>query len=1342
MAGKKGSYSDIVIYDSRRRYYYMWAQKNRPLLDDEVRNMGVSLLDQVRRSVQRIYGDVAAPYSEYSGFSSTTEAFKVKESTSPSKNFTVTGGTSINHPAALYANGFYIFITGDIDYRDQMYTSPNIDLNTESDKYKTITPIPSLTTPVTDRTDIVYVHLHFEEVSAATGTDTDVYIDSGLKNPIVGNETANRLRAVIDIRVREGWTSTIDKDIFIDNEFLGSISPNDTNPVNDEYKIPIAVIYRKAFQDTIADDDIVDLLSLYNKRVFSLEEVAHRMRHGGYTQADVDELGLTGFQPQFPDAKIDEGAFATGLNEGLGTEAFNSNSVTPRVLDNDGKFIMDGLMIGHDTGLIALETGPEGLEDGELIAQKASVRSLYAGHGLSGIPGAREYKDVINAVGRGETGVAIMSITNYDGETGSQTATIAAKDDDQILNFFHMDYRGRVGLNTFEPGWEQPDPMWNTDRYNDGLFGETGVNVLMDVNGSVRVRDHAFIDKDVYVGGNAYGKTWQVPGELSEMDPALFGFTGLPHRFAGFTGHAGLALFKRGVAVVGETGTEAYGYTGAVGGQYECYDMYGRRMFTIGDLGEEFDRVVKTLYGTGVRRAFQSDYSFLYLPSGYGEVKAGDVVTYSLILETGEVVDGSLTLTQTGMDGVEEIKADILANPDFANGYSRTFNYEFHEPSPPNPPGTVTIKSGTAEGVQIIEDPYGAVLGFDNHGRITLKDMPESPVEVEIREISSFTVKRGIQPTLSIPFTFFHWYGSTQYGGDLANVKFAKLDLGEGADAWLFNGDVFFNGNGLQNRVTFSPNVIFRDDVFMYGTLYADSLLFNFANVGNLVVRNTLKALGYLEVTEGLALGENSLSSLSAAQGDDPELLLYNKGNARHKGMVLEGEDLDVNRLGSLFFKGKYNNGRQYVHFGGDINGTNVPFGIHLIDRINPIDGDNAFNDLVLDYSDGNGNYGNLNLIITGNVRTNRGLIARNLAVGNVTSINSTYAFDCQGRARINDILEVKGIEFIGAEAPETVTEITTPQNVVVVDNNSEETQNKDFILRNKDFTITERVYLNNNNNLGTTPNQTDPGDYYDFIKGFTGPPQANWAHDSLTYTESEFDALVESGDPGATQNEIVVQELTTESEKRYSFDRVIVATLGTLNIEWSGYKYDPDNLTTDVIQSYYFESPYFRNRNGGTVINWMPGETRFGDDNLLVRVTCDLVDTNTSAPTIFNLDAPLGVYVPINSWFQYAPNADSSTGYRSFVVFNPYENALQNLNITNFIKRTDLCGQFSNQSWKMAMYPRLIRQTRVPFDPEVQSNQDRMYQGQWNIDVVLFPPAIGRCANMVGKLYISFMQS
>ena len=248
-----------------------------------------------------------------------------------------------------------------------------------TDPQYTETPIPDLNAPAPgpDRVDMVYIDLHFSEASAVQGSDSSEYTDVNLKNPIIGTETANRARAVFDIRVWENWRFSeldgtprspteianlrLDENIFTSNDFLGSIETEmstDPNPINKHYRIPIALLYGPGGQHEIFDSNILNLLDLYNKRILNLSEVTYRLNHGGFTFFDVAEnlladtySGLTGLiTPRYPDAKLDESAYATGANNGIGTEAYNSDSVTPRVLDDTGKFAMGSLLVGRETG--------------------------------------------------------------------------------------------------------------------------------------------------------------------------------------------------------------------------------------------------------------------------------------------------------------------------------------------------------------------------------------------------------------------------------------------------------------------------------------------------------------------------------------------------------------------------------------------------------------------------------------------------------------------------------------------------------------------------------------------------------------------------------------------------------------------------------------------------------------------------------------------------------------------------------------------------------------------------------------------------------------------------------
>lgn len=623
--------------------------------------------------------------------------------------------------------------------------------------------------------------------------------------------------------------------------------------------------------------------------------------------------------------------------------------------------------------------------------------------------------------------------------------------------------------------------------------------------------------------------------------------------------------------------------------------------------------------------------------------------------------------------------------------------------------------------------------------------MPEQPVGVRIEEIDSFTVTRGVN-VAPITFTSAHYYGSTTYGGDQMDMRFAKLDLGEAADAWLFNGDVFFNGIGSHNRVTFSPNAIFRDDVFIYGTLFADQLQFNFANVGNLTVGNNLRVGGRGEFEDGLAVGEDSLSELQSKQVTQLNLKLYVKGDIQAQSLIAESESSTQNELGDIYLRSKLLGPNKFARIGGTIGSTTDPFGIHMV-------GDSSFRDVTLDYKDTGGEEGIVNWIVRGDMNISRGFIATYLAAGDITEINTNYALDISGRGRVQGTLEVENLSFIGADAPEGNTDILTPSNVVVIDRGSGAAHNNENILRNKRFTVTERVYLNNNNKLGYTVPPTSTDERKDYYEAMNAGTDAWFGHDTMTFREDEFDALV-----GTSGTEIVVDDLIDPTYQRLKFNRIIIATIGTLHVEWTGYAYDPERPITDqppvynvdqdaVIQSYYFESPYFRNRDGGSVINWMPGDGRFGDENLIVQVEGDIIDIHATYPNMYRVNTAVALYIPKDSWLGYGATAADYTSllsdYRTFIEWYPVENVSVNLNAVDWTNQTLCGGGFQPYSeWKLGLYPRLKKQTRLPFDTSAGSNAERMYQGEWDMDLVIYPTAIGRCSNLIGELYVSYMQS
>jgi hypothetical protein len=521
-----GNYSEFVNFSEEKRYYVMAAQKNVPILDAEVREMNENLLTLLRRSVQRSYGDLAAPtefLSSPPSDSGTNNAFKITQSQSnPINNFTIKGGSGLENPAVIFYKGFYIFFKGDIEYEDQ---NDDLDSNINEtleealkrDSY-TKTPRISLSKPGFDRTDCVYIDLSFAEVSAEQGSE---YYDPKLEDPVVGSTTQNRYRAVIDIKVKEGWEGATDQAIFED-PFFGKFVENQI----EHYRFPISLIYREANDPTIQDRMIKDLLFLHDKRVYTNKELTHRTKHGGYTQVDVDAGRAT-----VDDLREDAGA--TGANEGLGTEAYNTDSVTPRVLQNEGKFKMSSLLVG-DTGSGSMVSDPEELVKGEVSSSRSHTKQLQV-NSPKGITGARDVTPSSVFYTEGTTGAAIFVET---GESG--TPALRVGPDSEGTPDLEIDHRGFLGIKK----------------------GDTGPLKSLDVGDESNFDKLATFQEDIRVKGHAIGDDWDIPDEeLTPLNPAKFGI--------GVTGSMSSVHADYGVATRGVDCTwgnfEGFGTSGQLG---------------------------------------------------------------------------------------------------------------------------------------------------------------------------------------------------------------------------------------------------------------------------------------------------------------------------------------------------------------------------------------------------------------------------------------------------------------------------------------------------------------------------------------------------------------------------------------------------------------------------------------------------------------------------------------------------------------------------------------------------------------------------------------------------------
>jgi len=1343
MSGTPGKYSNIIVYDEKRRYYYLWPQKNRPLLDDEVRSMGVGLLDRVRRSVQTIYGDVASPNSEYSkpNLAASTEAFKVKalDSTGDKdNNFIVSGGSSLDNPAVLYANGFYIFITGDIEYKKQMVSSSNYDLNTATDKTLTQTLIPDLSTPTSDRADIVYIDLHFEEVTAKSGVDDGVYLDSGLKNSIVGTETANRLRAVIDVRVYEDWSALSGEDFSYDS-FISSplfLGPggsggiiNPDNPVDNHYRVPIAMVYRKSGISTIESEDIVDLLSLYDKRSYTLQEIKHRLSHGGYTKRDVLQNSLPNNDPRFPGAVIDESARATGLNQGIGTEALNTNSVTPRTVDIEGKYELGSLLVGSETGTLAyplpVEDPSEALNYGEIASNEASIKSINVGYDR-GVTGARDYRDNIRVHAKGISGTHGIYIENVHGETGSFLIKAVGLTGPNLeaVNYVVVDHKGSLGVNTSEPGWEGPDPKWNIDRYGEP------VNIAADHNSSVRVRKDIFIDGNTYVDGDIIGESLRIPGIVSESNPATLGYTGIPQE-AGLTGSQAAFVVKRGIAVQGVDGRQSLEGETGLGGVYECWDLEGNRIFTLGDMGEPYDRVVKTLYGEDLRDIFETDNSFLFLPV-LGSIQVGDIVEYTIRWEDGSVFSDTYIILNSGYPGIEGLRGRIIQQAGLERG---PFSYTDYTVDPTTGEVVETIKNdGYAYGVQIVNNPYSVTLGTDLHGRIIIKEMPE--INKKILSVDPITVTRGPE-SIQVTLTPSGFFGSISYGGAAKEIKFAKMDLGPGADAWLVNGDVFFNSTGQIGRVTFSPNVIFRNNTFFYGLAYADTFIFNYATVNNLRIKNRLTSDEVADFQNILSVGPGSLNNLiSDIEGGDSNLRVLVNGDTKSRYFTVESVDSNGISTGSLWFTNISQKKSLGAYIGGDLNSISSPFGLHIVDKINGIlDTDDNYRSFTVDFSDTVGNYGNVDFHIRGDLDVSRHTKSLTLTSGNA-EVDPDLALNVGGTARVNGTIYVEGIEYIGDKYADSNSINFTPVNVELVNNNTisglDKNQNNTIITRTKKFTLNTKVNLDNKNKLGLVGQEFETSEgaeqYYEAMHNNidTG---GYFGYDTMTYTEDEIKII--TGKDGREDNRTInVESVEDAIYQRLRFNRVNVATLGTLNIEWSGNTVRDASGGNEfdsksVIRDYYLESVFFPSEN----LKW--GADDHG--NYLVNIQGSIVDNRMSETNIYTIDKSICLFISPRSWVQAGVNNVGNDRFESYVLYHPAENLIEDFNSASFTKQTPYSDEA--EDWRVAVYPR-FKEVSTVYNP---SDGTQIYRGKWDVDIVLFPNNLGRVHNLFGELKFSY---
>ena len=528
----KGKYTNFNNFSLKKRFYLMQAQRNTPLLDEEVRELSQTSVLLTNWLARNSYGELAVlsyKFSEKDGVTNFRNlGFRCgpvnpanPQDSANSGNFKIFGGNNSNglndFPAVMYIKGWYAFLSSDILYSEQN-GDPDQGCDTVIKEYPSEV-IPSLSSSIDQKLryalrndtftkmspaaissgyvgqkDVVYVEITFDEVTSSGNSEE--YVDPSLKDPVVASNTANRVRASMSFLVKEKWTGSTNGSIFEDPFFQSGTYDTGVSYV----RAPISLITRTT-NSLLVEGDFQDLLDLHDKRVYPSEEITHRLRHGGYTPRDVlAERALP--------SDVDERWGATGLNEGLATEAYNSSSVTPRVLSKTSDFRIQSLAVAGITGPAGMtgyagtiQPDANGLIPGEVTTDKSfSDKTFVRGNDLTTIEKARDMLQdtmiVMDATGL--TGHAGQTWHTSDKKVGDPTVATKASAWQQVFHengdpngniVSELDYKGRLALG------KKVDP--HGDYYLD-VAGKSNFDENVDMRG-----DNNQVWKDFGVSGTA-----------------------------------------------------------------------------------------------------------------------------------------------------------------------------------------------------------------------------------------------------------------------------------------------------------------------------------------------------------------------------------------------------------------------------------------------------------------------------------------------------------------------------------------------------------------------------------------------------------------------------------------------------------------------------------------------------------------------------------------------------------------------------------------------------------------------------------------------------------------------
>lgn len=428
MAGKLlGNYSDTISFQEDKGYIVLMPQANRPLLDTEVREIGLNLITRLRRLSQSVNGDIACPDRSWR---EPTEPLPWSVTAIGSSDFQVNGGSE-EDPAILHAYGYTLLLKDPLIYSNQ--NDPEVNLFPGAQL-----PPASIAPGATRRYDIVYASLRFREVltssnpmevgpiqdGAGTWRDYEI-LDKQLANP-----SSLRLMAKVSLHVVEAQSSML-QDPY-GHPFFGiqgdpsAASEDISRDLTKAIRIPIAIIARGP--DIVGSGvsgaaAVLDLLEIQGKRVAKLDDLESTLGGGAPTQANTlkyvleagqqDRLVYIGgelvvnLSASFPESYdisyanrssyLRSGLFATnsasyaGYSTGLGPEAYSAGSVKPRALDSFASYQVGSLthptlitQNGYKTAAdyYGIPSGPaESIGTGDLVRSGTLAYPLMHGYG-------------------------------------------------------------------------------------------------------------------------------------------------------------------------------------------------------------------------------------------------------------------------------------------------------------------------------------------------------------------------------------------------------------------------------------------------------------------------------------------------------------------------------------------------------------------------------------------------------------------------------------------------------------------------------------------------------------------------------------------------------------------------------------------------------------------------------------------------------------------------------------------------------------------------------------------------------------------------------------------------